>query len=61
MNKEMHTPLLCAAIRGNIESHEMLVSNGVDIKDVDVNGKNILHLAAEKGHATFLKVCITID
>ncbi len=56
MNKEIHTPLLCAAIRGNLESYEELVGSGVDVKDVDANGKNVIHLAAEKGHDTFLKV-----
>ena len=56
MNKEIHTPLLCAAIRGNLESYEELVGSGVDVKDVDANGKNVIHLAAEKGHDKFLEV-----
>ncbi len=56
MNKEIHTPLLCAAIRGNRDSYEILVSSNVDVKDVDANGKNVLHLAAEKGHSKFLEV-----
>ena len=56
MNKEIHTPLICAAIRGNFSAYKALVSNGASVTDTDANGRNIVHIAADKNHAIFLKV-----
>ena len=54
-NKELHTPLICAAIRGNTSACEALVSKGAST-DTDANGRNIIHIAAEKNNFKFLKV-----
>ena len=56
MNKELHTPLICAAIRGNFSAYKALVSNGASITDTDANGRNIIHIAADKNHSEFLEV-----
>ena len=58
MNKEIHTPLICAAIRGNFFACKALVSKGASITDKDANGRNIIHIAADKNHWEFLKVNI---
>ena len=59
MNKEIHTPLICAAIRGNVSAYKALVSKGASVTDTDANGRNIIHIAAEKDCCEFLKVSIT--
>ena len=56
MSKEIHTPLICAAIRGNTSACKALVSSGALITDTDANGRNIIHIAAEKNNFKFLKV-----
>ncbi len=56
LNKEMHTPFLCAAIRGYKEICEVLIKAKVSIMDVDASGKNFIHIAAESNHAKFLEV-----
>ncbi len=56
VNKELDTPLLCAAIRGYAEVFEALFKNGADVNDVDHNGRNFIHIAVEGNHANFLKV-----
>ena len=58
MNKELHTPLICAAIRGNTSAYEALVSRA-SVTDTDANGRNIVHISADKNHGEFLKVNIT--
>ena len=57
-NEELHTPLICAAIRGNYEAYCELQSKQASIYDTDGNGQNIVHIAASKGHSKFLKVVI---
>ena len=56
MNKEIHTPLICAAIRGNFSACKALVSKRASVTDTDANGRNIVHIAADKNHYKFLKV-----
>ena len=59
MNKELHTPLICAAIRGSYSAYKALVSSGASVTDTDANGRNIIHIAADKNHWKFLKVRVT--
>ena len=60
MNKELHTPLICAAIRGNVSAYKALVSKHASVTDTDANGRNIIHIAADKNHCAFLKVNNTL-
>lgn len=61
MNKEIHTPLISAAIRGNYECFEALYTRGVSITDVDATRRNVIHIAAElKDNSVFLKVCFIV-
>ena len=59
MNNELHTPLICAAIRGNYSAYKALVSSGASVTDTDANGRNIIHIAADKNHWKLLKVSVT--
>ncbi len=56
VNKEMHTPFLCAAIRGYTKVCKAFIDKGISFKDTDADRKNFIHLAAERNHANFLEV-----
>ena len=62
VDKELHTPLLCAAIREYHEVCEVFINHKASIEDVDAKGKNIINIAAEKNYSTLLEVpFLTID
>ncbi len=56
MNKELHTPFLCAAIRGYKNVCVSLIKSHANVYDTDANGQNFVHLAAERNYTEFLEV-----
>ncbi len=50
--------LFAAAAAGSVAVIEILVRNGADLKQVDLNGETLLHKAAEQGHTDVLQYLV---
>ena len=50
------TPLLVAAAFGKTEAVTKLLENGADVKAVDGNNRNVIHLIVKQGHINMLTV-----
>ena len=55
------TPLHCAALEGNIEYADMLVSMGSDINKKDLHGNTPAHIAAIKNNKDFIDFLVSKD
>ena len=52
------TPLLHAAMNGDLETTKLLVEMGADMNSTAYSGDSALHLASEKGHLEIVKFLI---
>ena len=52
------TPLMEATETGDVDSVSLLLENGADAQTVDINGISALHIAAEKGNESIVKLLI---
>jgi hypothetical protein len=52
------TPLMAAALRGQVETVELLLDRGAGIDRQNLHGKTALYLAAQNGHAPVVRLLL---
>ena len=60
-NQYGNTLLMVAAEEGNEEACNAFLDGGASLRDTDIHGRNVIHVAANKNSANLLKVIYSIN